>query len=234
MQKGEKLYEGKAKMIFATEDPDLVWVEYKDDATAFNGKKKGSIKDKGRYNNQISAILFNFLEDKGVPTHFKALIGAREMLVKKVDIIPIEVVARNIIAGSLAKRTGLEEGVILSEPVLEFYYKSDELDDPFINDYHIKMLELATEEQVEDIKKLTLKINEILFDLMKEKGLDLVDFKLEFGLFHGNVILGDEISPDTCRLWDTDTHNKLDKDRFRRDMGNVEDAYQEVLRRISE
>ncbi len=234
MQKGEKLYEGKAKMIFATEDPDLVWVEYKDDATAFNGKKKGSIEDKGRYNNQISAILFNLLEEKGVPTHFKGLIGAREMLVKKVDIVLVEVVVRNIIAGSLAKRTGLEEGVILSEPVLEFYYKSDELDDPFINDDHIKMLKLATEEQVKDIKKLAFKINDILLGFMREKGLDLVDFKLEFGLFHGNVILGDEISPDTCRLWDTDTHQKLDKDRFRRDMGDVEDAYQEVLRRISE
>jgi len=232
VEKGKLLYEGKAKKVYATGEPDLYWTEFKDDATAFNGKKKGTIQDKGYYNNQISAILFQWLEERGIENHFVKLLSDREMLVKALKIIPVEVIARNIAAGSLAKRLGLEEGTELSRPVLEFCYKSDELDDPMINDYHIAALDLATAEQMQGIKKQAWEINQLLTKRFKELGILLVDFKLEFGLHKGKVILGDEISPDTCRFWDAETKEKLDKDRFRRDMGGVEDAYQEIYRRL--
>lgn len=232
MDKLEMLYEGKAKKIYKTEDPKRYLVEYKDDATAFNGGKKGTIRDKGIINNKMSALLFKMLEEKGIPTHFEELINDREMLVKAVKIIPLEVIPRNVAAGSLAKRIGVEEGTELKKTVLEFSYKNDELGDPMINDYHIYAIELATEDQVETIKKYSLKINEILKEYFLEKGLKLIDFKLEFGLFDGKVILADEISPDTCRLWDVATNEKMDKDRFRRDLGNVEETYQEVLNRL--
>lgn len=231
-EKRDMLYEGKAKKIYRTDEQDLFWVEFKDDATAFNGEKKGTIAEKGRYNAQISAILFQMLEAKGIPTHFVQLVSEREMLCKALQIVPVEVVARNIAAGSLAKRLGLEEGAELRKPVLEFYYKSDELGDPMINEYHIDTMELATPEQVAKMKELAWQINNHLSEHMQKVGIILVDFKLEFGLHQDEVLLGDEISPDTCRFWDAETRMKLDKDRFRRDMGNVEDAYQEVLRRL--
>ncbi|MHB1127562.1 MAG: phosphoribosylaminoimidazolesuccinocarboxamide synthase [Bacillota bacterium] len=232
VNKLEQLYEGKAKKVFRTSDPDIYWIEYKDDATAFNGLKKGTIADKGFYNAQISAILFNLLHRNGIPSHFIELVGEREMLVKGLKIIPVEVVARNLTAGSLAKRLGMEEGIALSKPVLEFYYKSDELDDPMINEYHIYALELATPEQMRVIADTSLRVNEVLAAHMHQSGMDLVDFKLEFGLHKGEVLLGDEISPDTCRFWDVSTGEKLDKDRFRRDLGKVEEAYHEVLERL--
>ncbi|MDH8678964.1 phosphoribosylaminoimidazolesuccinocarboxamide synthase [Fusibacter bizertensis] len=232
MNKLEQLYEGKAKKVFKTEEPDYYLVEYKDDATAFNGEKKGSILDKGVVNNKMSALLFQMLEEKGIPTHFEKLISDREQYVKAVKILPLEVIVRNIAAGSLAKRLGLEEGVVMKETVLEFCYKDDALGDPMINDYHIYAMEFATKEQVEAIKVMSLKINELLLAFFLEHGLKLVDFKLEFGLFKGQVILADEISPDTCRLWDAETNKKMDKDRFRRDLGDVEQTYQEVLSRI--
>ncbi|MBO8169133.1 MAG: phosphoribosylaminoimidazolesuccinocarboxamide synthase [Thermoanaerobacteraceae bacterium] len=232
MEKRQLLYEGKAKKIYQTDNPDYLWVEYKDDATAFDGKKKGTIADKGYYNNQISAILFDWLKQKGIDNHFVKLLGDREQLVKALEIIPVEVIARNIAAGSLAKRLGMEEGTELPKPVLEFCYKSDELGDPMINEYHIDALELATIDQMNQIKKQAWEINKLLVDYFKEKGILLVDFKLEFGVHRGQVLLGDEISPDTCRFWDAETKEKLDKDRFRRDMGRVEDAYREILRRV--
>lgn len=232
--KGEKLYEGKAKKIYATENADIVWVEYKDAATAFNGVKKGTITDKGVCNNKISAMLFPLLEQAGVPTHFVELLNDREMLVKKVSIVPVEVVVRNIAAGSLAKRLGLAEGTPLAKTVLEYYYKDDELGDPLINEYHIATLNMATPAQMSQIAQMAFKVNDVLHKFMLECDLELVDFKLEFGLFHDEVILADEISPDTCRFWDVHTHEKLDKDRFRRDLGKVEDAYQEVLHRITD
>ena len=232
MNKLEQLYEGKAKKVFKTEEPDYYLVEYKDDATAFNGEKKGSILEKGVVNNKMSALLFQMLEEKGIPTHFEKLISDREQYVKAVKILPLEVIVRNIAAGSLAKRLGLEEGVVMKETVLEFCYKDDALGDPMINDYHIYAMEFATKEQVEAIKVMSLKINELLLAFFLEHGLKLVDFKLEFGLFKGQVILADEISPDTCRLWDAETNKKMDKDRFRRDLGDVEQTYQEVLSRI--
>jgi len=228
------LYEGKAKKIYATETPDVVWVEYKDAATAFNGLKKGTIAEKGIYNNKISAIFFTLLEQHGIPTHFVELLSDREMLVKHVSIIPVEVVVRNIAAGSLAKRLGLAEGTPLAKTVLEYYYKDDALGDPLINDYHIAALNLATPDQMAQIATLALKINTILRERLDACNLELVDLKLEFGLHQGKIVLADEISPDTCRFWDKTTHEKLDKDRFRRDLGKVEDAYQEVLRRLSE
>lgn len=228
----ELLYEGKAKKVYRTNDPNLYWIEYKDDATAFNGLKKGTITNKGFYNNQISAKLFQLLENKGIPTHFVELVNEREMVVKALKIIPVEVIARNITAGSLAKRLGMEEGIVLNKPVLEFYYKSDELGDPMINEYHIDAINLATPEQMAVIKDLAWQINDILKVYFAEKGILLVDFKLEFGVYQGQVILGDEISPDTCRFWDAETKEKLDKDRFRRDLGNVEGAYAEVWRRL--
>lgn len=229
----EQMYEGKAKKIFRTSDPRLFMVDYKDDATAFNGLKKGTIKGKGYYNNQISAIFFKYLAEKGIPNHFVELTGERSMLVKDLEIIQVEVVARNIVAGSLAKRIGKPEGTKLPFPILEFYYKSDELGDPMINKYHIKALELATEAEMEEIAKISFKVNELLCERLAPLNIELVDFKLEFGRHQGKVLLGDEISPDTCRFWDSGTHEKLDKDRFRRDLGKVEEAYEEVLRRLT-
>lgn len=232
MNKLEQLYEGKAKKVFKTDDADYYIVEYKDDATAFNGEKKGSIHDKGVVNNKMSALLFKLLESQGIPTHFEKLLSDREQYVKAVTILPLEVIVRNVAAGSLAKRLGLEEGVVMKETVLEFCYKDDALGDPMINEYHIYAMSFATPEQVEKIKDMSLKINTILMDFFKSHGLKLIDFKLEFGLFKGEVILADEISPDTCRLWDVETNKKMDKDRFRRDLGDVEETYQEVLNRI--
>lgn len=226
------IYEGKAKKVFKTDDNKRYLVEYKDDATAFNGKKKGTILEKGIVNNKMSALLFKLLEEKGVPTHFEVLVSDREMLVKAVEILPIEVIVRNTAAGSLAKRLGLDEGTEMKKTVLEFCYKNDELGDPMINEYHINAIDLATAEQMEQIKLFALRINEILVKFFKEKEIRLVDFKLEFGVYEGEVILADEISPDTCRLWDMNTNEKLDKDRFRRDLGNVENAYKEILGRI--
>ncbi len=233
MEKLEQLYEGKAKKIYKTEDPDVVWLEYKDDATAFNGLKKGTIEGKGSLNNLISAHFFQMLEEKGITTHFVKLINDREMLCKDVKIVLVEVVTRNIAAGSLAKRIGYEEGTVLPLPIVEFYYKDDELGDPLINNYHIKILDLATPEQLAKMEEMALKINEILVGYLKDKRVTLVDFKLEFGIHKGEIILADEISPDTCRFWDADTKEKLDKDRFRRDLGNVEDAYKEILKRLT-
>ncbi len=232
-EKLEQLYEGKAKRVYRTSDPDLYLVDFKDDATAFNGAKKGTIRNKGVLNNRISAVFFKLLEEKGIPTHFVELVSDREMLVKSLKIILIEVIVRNIAAGSLAKRLGLPEGTALSRPVLEFYYKDDKLGDPMINDYHVRALDLATPEQVDKLKNIALQVNEILLAYLSDKKIDLVDFKLEFGLHNGEVILGDEISPDTCRFWDRDTREKLDKDRFRRDLGSVEEAYAEVFRRLT-
>lgn len=233
VQKLEQLYEGKAKKVFKTDNPDLVWVEYKDDATAFNGEKKGTIANKGVLNNKISTHFFQMLESKGIPTHFVEYISDTEQIVKTVKIVLVEVVVRNIAAGSLAKRLGLPEGSALAKTVLEFYYKDDALGDPLINDYHIQALNLATPEQMQTIAKIALQVNDILLDYLKDKKIELVDFKLEFGTHKGEIILADEISPDTCRFWDADTKEKLDKDRFRRDLGNVEEAYQEVLKRLT-
>lgn len=233
MEKREKMYEGKAKIIYATDNPDLVWLEYKDSATAFNGLKKGTIEDKGIYNVRISAVLFEYLEKLGVPTHHHEMISDREMVAKKLEIIPVEVVVRNKVAGSLATRIGQPEGTPLAKPILEFYYKDDDLGDPMVNEYHVEVMNWATKEEMNAIKEMAVKINEALTSFFAEKGIDLIDFKLEFGRYHGQVLLGDEISPDTCRFWDKKTGEKLDKDRFRRDLGNVEDAYQEVLRRVT-
>lgn len=233
MQKLEMIYEGKAKKVYRTDSPDYYWVEYKDDATAFNGLKKGTIDNKGVVNNKLSAVFFKLLEEKGIATHFVKLINDREMVVKAVEIIKVEVVVRNIVAGSLAKRVGLPEGTLLPQTVLEYYYKDDALGDPLINTSHIAALNLATPEQMAVIKEASLKVNDILREFLAPANIDLIDFKLEFGLHKGEVILADEISPDTCRFWDKTTGEKLDKDRFRRDMGGVEDAYQEVLRRLT-
>jgi len=233
MKKLEMLYEGKAKKVYKTDDENLYIVEYKDDATAFNGLKKGTIQDKGIVNNKVSNHLFKLLEKEGVPTHFVEEISARETVVKKVEIVPIEVIVRNIAAGSLSKRLGLPEGTKLNHTVLEYCYKNDELGDPMINDYHIYALQLATKEELEVISSLSFKVNEVLSNYLKDLGIELIDFKLEFGRCpDGTIILADEISPDTCRFWDSKTKEKLDKDRFRRDLGNVEDAYKEVLRRL--
>jgi len=233
MKKLEMLYEGKAKKVFKTEDEKKYIVEYKDDATAFNGEKKGTIVGKGVVNNKMSAALFALLEKEGIPTHQIELLNDRESLVKAVKILPLEVIVRNVAAGSLSQRLGIEEGIPMKETVLEFSYKNDELGDPMINDYHIKAMGFATDEQLETIKSYAFKINEILKKFFLEINIKLIDFKLEFGLYEDQVILADEISPDTCRLWDADTNKKLDKDRFRRDMGGVEEVYQEVLSRIS-
>jgi len=232
MKKLDMLYEGKAKKVFKTDNKKEYIVEYKDDATAFDGKKKGTIIGKGVVNNKMSAAMFMMLEEKGIPTHMKEILNDRESLVKAVKILPIEVIVRNVAAGSLAKRLGLEEGTKMKETVLEFCLKDDDLGDPMINDYHISALELAKKEQVEKIKKYAFEINKVLVEYFKERGINLIDFKLEFGLYEGEVILADEISPDTCRLWDIKTAKKLDKDRFRRDLGDVEETYQEVLKRI--
>lgn len=233
MEKLEPLYEGKAKKVYKTSEPGMYWIEYKDDATAFNGEKKGQIVGKGRLNNEISAIFLSLLKEKGVDNHFIKRISSSEQIVRQVDIIPIEVVVRNIAAGSLTKRLGWEEGTELPQALVEFYFKNDELGDPFINNNHIAILGLATELELAIIDKQALQINEILKEYLLTKDLILVDFKLEFGkTTEGQILLADEISPDTCRFWDANTKEKLDKDRFRRDLGNVEEAYQEILRRL--
>ncbi|MBR6028852.1 MAG: phosphoribosylaminoimidazolesuccinocarboxamide synthase [Clostridia bacterium] len=229
----EQLYEGKAKRVYATDRPDVVMVAYKDDATAFNGLKKGTITGKGAINNRMTNFLMKMLEKNGVPTHFIEEISSRETLVKKVSIIPLEVIVRNVAAGSLSKRLGLTEGTKLRRTVLEFCYKNDELGDPMVNEYHIAAMGWATAEQMQQIVSMALKVDEILTLYFKGVGVDLIDFKLEFGLTaDGELVLADEISPDTCRFWDAETHEKLDKDRFRRDLGGVEEAYQEMSRRI--
>lgn len=233
MKKLEMIYEGKAKKVFKTDNEKQYIVEYKDDATAFNGIKKGTIVGKGVVNNKMSAALFALLEQEGIPTHQIELLSDRESLVKAVKILPLEVIVRNVAAGSLAKRLGLEEGVEMKKTVLEFSYKNDDLGDPMVNDYHIQAMGYATDEQLDTVKSYALKVNEILKKFFLEINIKLIDFKLEFGLYEGKVILADEISPDTCRLWDADTNKKLDKDRFRRDLGGVEEVYQEVLERIS-
>ena len=232
MQKLEQLYEGKAKKVFKTDDPKLYIVSYKDDATAFNGEKKGTIASKGIVNNTMSAIIFEMLESKGIPTHLVKLLNDRETLVKAVKIVPLEVIVRNVAAGSFSKRYGVEEGRPLSKPCLEFSYKNDDLGDPLINDDHIIALNLATEEDLAVIRDYALRINEALKEFFLEIGLKLIDYKIEFGICDGKIILADEISPDTCRLWDVKTNKKMDKDRFRRDLGDVEETYQEVLNRI--
>ena len=233
MEKKEQLYEGKAKKVFATEDPQLLIVQYKDDATAFNGVKKGTIVGKGIINNQMSNRLMAMLESEGVPTHFVQELSQRETLVKKVSIVPLEVIVRNIAAGSFSKRYGVEEGVIFDQPTIEFSYKNDELGDPLLNTKHALALKVATPEEIKAIERYSLKINEVLKDCWLSCGVILVDFKLEFGrLADGTIVLADEISPDTCRLWDSKTHEKLDKDRFRRDLGGVEEAYAEIMKRL--
>ena len=233
MKKCEQLYEGKAKKVFATDDPNLVIVSYKDDATAFNGLKKGTIAGKGVINNKMSNLLMQMLERKGVKTHFVKELSDRETVVKKVSILPLEVIIRNISAGSFSKRYGVEEGIVFEEPTFEFSYKNDKLGDPLLNEYHVVALKLATKDEIDTIKNYAFKINELLKEFWLECGVTLVDFKLEFGrLGDGSIVLADEISPDTCRLWDSKTGEKLDKDRFRRDMGGVEDAYAEIMKRL--
>lgn len=233
MEKTVQLYEGKAKKVFATSDPNLCIVDYKDDATAFNGEKKGTIVGKGVVNNRMTNHLMQLLEKNGVPTHFVKELSDRETLVKKVKIVPLEVIVRNITAGSLSKRLGVPEGIKLSRPVIEYSYKDDALGDPMVNEYHIFAMNYATPEELSEIAGYALKVNEFLSAYLLEHGIDLVDFKLEFGKTgEGKIVLADEISPDTCRLWDCETHKKLDKDRFRRDLGGVEDAYLEVYRRL--
>ena len=233
MKKLEQIYEGKAKKVFATDDPDVVIVDYKDDATAFNGIKKGSIAGKGVINNRMSNHMMRKLEAEGIPTHLIEELSERETAVKKVSIVPLEVIVRNISAGSFAKRFGVEEGIVFDDPTIEFSYKNDDLGDPLMNAYHAVALKVATWEEIDLIKNYAFRINTLLKGFLKSVGIDLVDFKLEFGkTSDGKIVLADEISPDTCRLWDEVTHEKLDKDRFRRDMGGVEDAYQEVMRRL--
>ena len=232
MEKGQLLYEGKAKKVYATDDQDYCIVSYKDDATAFNGLKKGTIVGKGVVNNRMSNYLFQMLEKEGIKTHFEKELNDRETLVKKVSIVPLEVIVRNKAAGSLAKRLGLEEGTPMKVPVLEFCYKNDELGDPMVNEYHILAAGFATKEEVDEISAMALKINELLCKFFLSVNIELIDFKLEFWRFHGEILLADEISPDTCRFWDVNTHEKLDKDRFRRDLGGVEEAYAEVMKRI--
>lgn len=232
MEKKELLYEGKAKKVYTTDDPDILIVDYKDDATAFNGLKKGTIAGKGVINNRMSNYVFKVLEEQGVPTHLVEELSDRETAVKKVEIVPLEVIIRNIAAGSFSKRLGVPEGTPFKEPTIEFSYKNDELGDPLINDYFAIALGLATREEIETIVKYAFKVNEVLKEFFLKANIELVDFKIEFGRYHGQIILADETSPDTCRLWDATTHEKLDKDRFRRDLGNVEEAYQEVFKRL--
>ena len=235
MEKLQQLYEGKAKKVFATEDPEKLIVSYKDDATAFNGLKKGTIHGKGGINNQMSNRLMAYLEKQGVPTHFVEEINERETIVKKVSIVPLEVIVRNISAGSFAKHYGVEEGIVFDQPTIEFSYKNDELGDPLLNRYHALALKLATAEEIDTIERYAFKVNEVLKAFWLSAGVTLVDFKLEFGrLSDGTIVLADEISPDTSRLWDVKTHEKLDKDRFRRDMGGVEEAYAEIMKRMEE
>lgn len=233
MQKLEQLYEGKAKKVFKTDDPEVLMVDYKDDATAFNGEKKGTIASKGIINNKVTNHLMRMLEEKGIPTHYVKEVSDRETLVKKVSIVPLEVIVRNVAAGSFSKRYGVEEGKPLLQPTLEFSYKDDALGDPLINSYHVLALGLATKEDLDTITDYTFKINDILKEYLITLGIKLIDFKLEFGkTSDGKIVLADEISPDTCRFWDAETNEKLDKDRFRRDLGNVEDAYQEIMHRL--
>ena len=233
MKKVDLLYEGKAKKVYTTEDPDILIVDYKDDATAMDGLKKGTIVGKGAINNRMTNHIFKLLEKEGIPTHYVEELSDRETAVKKVEIVPLEVIIRNITAGSFAKKMGVEEGIVFKRPTLEFSYKNDDLHDPFINKYYALSLELATEEEIDTIIRLSFKVDEVLQEFFLTVGIKLVDFKLEFGrTSDGTIILADEISPDTCRLWDKDTNEKLDKDRFRRDLGNVEDAYQEVMSRL--
>ena len=233
MQKTTQMYEGKAKKVFATDNPDYCIVSYKDDATAFNGLKKGTILGKGVINNRVTNHLMRLLEKNGVPTHLVEELNDRETLVKKVSIVPLEVIVRNIAAGSLSKRLGLPEGVKMKRTVLEYCYKDDELGDPMVNEYHILAMEWATEEEIKLIADYSFRINRILSEYLREVNIELIDFKLEFGKTkEGKIVLADEISPDTCRFWDSTTHEKLDKDRFRRDLGGVEDAYNEVMRRL--
>ena len=235
MEKKEQLYEGKAKKVFATDDPALVIVSYKDDATALDGLKKGTILGKGAVNNRMSDFLFSLLEKEGIPTHFVKELNDREALVRKVPIVLLEVIIRNISAGSFAKRYGVEEGIVFSEPTIEFSYKNDALHDPLLNSYHALALGLATKEEIETIKTMAFRVNEILKAYFLKLNVRLVDFKLEFGrLPDGKIVLADEISPDTCRFWDATTGEKLDKDRFRRDMGGVEEAYAEIMKRLEE
>lgn len=232
MEKKELLYEGKAKKVYTTENPDVLIVDYKDDATAFNGEKKGTIVGKGVVNNRMTNHIFKMLEEKGIPTHFIEELSDRETAVKKVEIVPLEVIVRNVAAGSFSKKLGIEEGFRLLSPTLEFSYKNDELGDPMINDYYAVAIGAATREEIDKITELVFKINEILVNYFKSIKVDLIDFKVEFGRYKGQIILADEISPDTCRFWDSETHEKLDKDRFRRDLGHVEEAYEEIYRRI--
>lgn len=235
MKKLEQLYEGKAKKVFATEDPNVVIVDYKDDATAFNGIKKGTIVGKGVINNRMSNHMMRKLEAEGIPTHLIEELSERETAVKKVTIVPLEVIVRNISAGHFAQNYGVEEGIVFDEPTIEFSYKNDALGDPLINSYHARALKLATGEEIDTIVRLAFQVNEALKAFFLSVGIRLVDFKLEFGRTgDGTIVLADEISPDTCRLWDKDTNEKLDKDRFRRDLGHVESAYQEVMRRLLE
>ena len=234
MEKKDQLYEGKAKKVYGTDDPDMVIVSYKDDATAFNGEKKGQIADKGVVNNIMSNIMFATLEEAGIPTHFVKQLNDRETLVKRVKILPLEVIVRNVAAGSFSKRFGVEEGRPLAVSTLEFSYKRDDLGDPLINDDHILALELADEAQLKQVKAYARRINDVMKGFFLERGLKLIDFKLEFGVFNGELLLADEISPDTCRFWDVDTDEKMDKDRFRRDLGKLEETYQAVLKRVQE
>ena len=233
MKKLEQLYEGKAKKVFATDDSDVVLVEYKDDATAFNGLKKGTIQGKGVINNRVTNFLMKMLEKNGIPTHYIEEISDRETLVKKVTIVPLEVIVRNIAAGSLSKRLGLPEGTKLKKTVLEYCYKNDDLGDPMVNEYHIAAMGWVSDEDLKKIAEYSFKINQLLSAYLKDLNIELIDFKLEFGKTQdGQLVLADEISPDTCRFWDSTTHEKLDKDRFRRDLGGVEDAYQEIMKRL--
>ena len=233
MKKLEQIYEGKAKKVYATDDPELVIVDYKDDATALDGLKKGTIAGKGVINNQMTNRLMDKMEKAGIPTHFVKELSQRETLVKKVSIVPLEVIVRNISAGHFASRYGVEEGIVFDQPTIEFSYKNDDLHDPLLNEYHALALNLATREEIDLIKKYSFAVNDVLKAFWAECGVTLVDFKLEFGkTADGTIVLADEISPDTCRLWDSKTHEKLDKDRFRRDMGGVEDAYAEIMKRL--
>lgn len=235
MQKLEMLYEGKAKKVYKTDDSEILLVDYKDDATAFNGEKKGTINEKGIINNRLTNHFMRLLEKEGVPTHYVEELSDRETLVKRVDIVPLEVIIRNVAAGSFSKRYGVEEGRVLSAPTLEFSYKNDALGDPLINSYHIIALDIATKEELDTISNLAFKVNSFLKEYLLKYGIKLIDFKIEFGKTKdGTIILADEISPDTCRFWDKDTNEKLDKDRFRRDLGNVEDAYIEIMHRLLE
>jgi phosphoribosylaminoimidazole-succinocarboxamide synthase len=232
MNKGDMLYEGKAKKIFLTEKDDEVIQYFKDDATAFNAQKRGTILEKGVVNNTISAKIFQYLAGAGIPSHFIQQLNDREMLTRRVKIIPVEVVVRNRATGSIVKRLGLEEGLIIDPPLIEFFYKDDSLGDPLITEDHIRLLKLATSSQIEELRQQALNINGVLKPFFQERGMMLVDFKLEFGLWNGQVILADEISPDTCRFWDIQTGERMDKDRFRKDLGRIEETYQEVLKRV--